>query len=90
MDQNTELKYLRARRETEIAIATLEAEAAQVAKRYKRGVKAMSIHIANIDAEIDDGTDAIPGMSVLDTANDALAQLIADPTLDNVKEEDAV
>ena len=89
MDQETELKYLRKRRETEIAISDLETEASSVAKRYKSGVREMLSFIASLDKEIEEG-GAMEGISVLETTSPELERLIADPTLDNVKGDTAV
>lgn len=90
MDNTTELNYLRSRRETEIAMRDLENEAANVAKRYKKGIKALSFHVEGIDTEIDSPEEIMPGMSVLDTIDEDLQRLIADPTLENVKEGESV
>lgn len=89
MDTNTELQYLRSRREAEIAISDLETEAASVAKRYKVGVRELLAYITSIDSEIEEG-GAMQGMSIVETISPELKQLIADPTLDNVKGDTAV
>lgn len=90
MENTTELNYLRSRREAEIAMRDLEAEAANVAKRYKKGVKALAMHVWEIDKEIDGMTDVMPGMSALDTMDVDLKRLVADPTLDNIRVENNV
>lgn len=90
MENTTELNYLRSRREAEIAMRDLESEAANVSKRYKKGVKALAMHVWEIDKEIDGMTDLIPGTGVLETMDVDLKRLVADPTLNNIRLENNV
>lgn len=89
MNENFELKALRAMREINIAIRDLENQSSAVAKRYKRGIKLLQSEILNIEGSLDEG-GTIEGCEPWNVQSAELRALISDPKLCNVSEENIV
>lgn len=89
MDDSFELTALRYMREISTAIKNLENQATAVSKRYKRGQKMLQSEIANVEATLDDG-GTMQGAEPWNTSSPELRQLIIDPQLKYIPEDNLV
>ena len=89
MDNKFELNALRSIREATIAIRDLENQAAATAKRYKKGIKTINAYISSIEQSLDDG-GTIEGCEPWKVAGAYVGQLILNPVLDNIAEDNTV
>ncbi len=89
MDNIYELNALRSIREATIAIRDLENQAAATSKRYKKGIKSINAYIASIEQSLDDG-GAIDGLEPWNTAGAYVGQLISNPVLENIAEDNTI
>jgi hypothetical protein len=79
-----ELQLFKDSREIDIAIGQLTASAAEVAKRFKRGIKLLKAEKLAVEAMIDSKS------AESNTRCETLRQLIADPQLKHIPEDTSV
>jgi len=90
MDQTFELTALRDIREITISIRELEIQASAVSRRYKRGIKMLNSELLSIEQTLDEGGEGFNNMNPWDIRSKELKQLIAQPGLVNIPEDNLV
>ena len=84
-----ELTALREMREINIAMRELSIQAGSVSKRYKQGIKMLEKQFLSIESCLDDG-GCFPGTEPWVIQGKELINLIKDPVLSNIPEDNAV
>lgn len=89
MDNTEELNALRDLRETNLAIKELEQQQAIVSKNFKRGIRLLQREAAMTESQIDDG-GVMEGCESWNVRHDSLKQLISNPCIQNIPEDNNV
>jgi hypothetical protein len=90
MDAPYELTALRDMREINLAIRDLQSQQAQISKRFKEGMKLLQKEFLTVESQLQDGNTEIDGTEPWNTRGEILQRLIANPTLENIPEENIV
>ena len=89
MDNTEELNALRDLRETNLAIKELEQQQAIVSKNFKRGIRLLQREAAITESQIDDG-GVMEGCESWNVRHESIKQLISNPCIDNIPEDNSV
>ena len=89
MEDTYELTALRSIRLATSAIRDLENQSSATSKRYKRGIKTLSSYIYSVEASLDDG-GCLEGTAPWESMPAKLRDLMANPCLNNIEEDNSV
>jgi len=89
MEDTYELTALRSIRIATSAIRDLENQSSATSKRYKKGIKSLSSYIHSVEASLDDG-GTMEGCSPWEVMPAKMRDLIANPCLSNIEEDNSV
>lgn len=89
MDNTQELNALRDLRETNLAIKELEQQQAIVSKNFKRGIRLLQREAAMTESQIDDG-GVMEGCESWNVRHTSIKQLISNPCIENIPEDNSV
>lgn len=90
MDAPFELQALRDLREINLAIRDLQSQQAITSKRFKEGIKLLQNEAQIVESQLNDGTPTMDGTKAWETRNPILRNLINNPRLENIPEENLV